>query len=287
MELKEKRFISALLSGKGSINFNKTIANKFGIYAAIMLGELCFKYDYWIDREQLTEDGYFFTTQEDIEKDTCLTPHQQRKGLNALENIVLVKKVGMPSKNYYKILFENLLDAFSDENLKPLLLKSLTTSDEDSSQQVIKDFNSTNKRELIKNTNEINNICISKDKALSPFITSSTDSLNRNNNYKAADGTSQNTALVIAYIKSQNLSEPVEKELIQWYQNNGKRLTGRQVIAKLDVIRKQTTDEEVIRDAIHKAFTNGWRNFYLKEEQKTTSNSESIPIDPNRSNMWF
>jgi len=42
----ESKFIAALLSGKGSINYNKGIARLYGVNAAILLGELCFKYDY-------------------------------------------------------------------------------------------------------------------------------------------------------------------------------------------------------------------------------------------------
>ena len=154
MKLKETRFISTLLSGKGSINYNKTIAEKYGVYAAIMLGELCFKYDYWIDREQVTEDGYFFTTQEDIEADTCLTPYQQRKGLEQLEGIVLIKRVGMPAKNYYKILFDKLVNSVYMEYSQSS--KILTSSNQNSSQQDVENFDTTNKRILMKETNESN-----------------------------------------------------------------------------------------------------------------------------------
>ena len=176
--------IIKLLSGKGSINYNKTIAKLFGIDAAILLGELCFKYDYWSEQDRLTEDGYFYCTQEDIEEDTCLSPYQQREALKKLAGIVYVSKRGLPAKNHFFIdtdalerTVEALHNGVDNKSLKNCTTsgegfsqqvmqhtnsqlessKSLTTSDENLSQQEVKDFNTTNKRELIKETIEREN----------------------------------------------------------------------------------------------------------------------------------
>ena len=174
----ESRFIAALLSGRGSINYNRGIAKIYGVNAAILLGELCFKYDYWTDKGGLTEDGYFFITQEDIEDDTALTPYEQREALKKLKDVVLISKRGLPAKNYYKIDFEMLITCCEKSSYNKL--KNLITSDKESLQQEIKNFNTTNKRELIKETNKTSTILEETSSTLFNKI-----SPRKNNNYMA------------------------------------------------------------------------------------------------------
>jgi hypothetical protein len=49
-----------------------------GIDEAIILGELASEYEYWSRREEL-QDGYFYSTIENIEENTTLTEYKQRK----------------------------------------------------------------------------------------------------------------------------------------------------------------------------------------------------------------
>ena len=95
-----------LLSNAGFIMYSKKAARLFGVNGAILLGELCAKYQYWLDNGGLLEnEGWFFCTREDIEADTMLSSFQQREAMRALtENAVLgTKLMGMPSRTYYRI----------------------------------------------------------------------------------------------------------------------------------------------------------------------------------------
>ena len=93
-----------LLANNGYIVLNKTLMKKVGLHEAILLGELSSEYVYWNKRNEL-EDGYFYSTRENIEEQTMLSSHQQRIAIENLKklDILKMKQIGMPSKNYYSI----------------------------------------------------------------------------------------------------------------------------------------------------------------------------------------
>lgn len=161
--------LMSLLSNNGYIIVNKEIIKKLGLHEAIILGELCSEYCYWENNNKL-DNGYFFSTRENIAVNTGLTPYQQRQPLANLEKmgIVLVKSKGMPLLKWYSLnlnlLFELLKDEIdlitsSEETLQQEVkkpdnkqLNNLTTSCENSGQQDVKKFNTNN-----NNNNNINN----------------------------------------------------------------------------------------------------------------------------------
>ena len=102
--------VAKLLSTDGFIQVNKTLIKKIGLHEAILVGELCAEYNYWDEQGKL-EDGYFYSTRDNIEENTGLSEHYQRKALSHLYElgIILIEKRGLPAKNYYKIDFNILL----------------------------------------------------------------------------------------------------------------------------------------------------------------------------------
>jgi len=97
--------ILQLLSGTGFIVVNKAVAHKFGLYPAIMLGDLASKHLYYEENGTLTEDGYFFATVDDTEKSTTLSKHKQEEALKVLidEGFVEMKLIGVPPKRHFKL----------------------------------------------------------------------------------------------------------------------------------------------------------------------------------------
>ncbi|RYI25077.1 hypothetical protein EVU96_25015 [Bacillus infantis] len=97
--------IIELLRSDGFITVNKNLARAMGIDAAIMYSELISKQKYFKDRGQLSEDGYFFNTVENMEADTTLTKYQQAKAIKALvkANLIHQDNRGLPQKRYFKI----------------------------------------------------------------------------------------------------------------------------------------------------------------------------------------
>lgn len=65
-----------LIASDSFITVNKEIIKKVGLEEAIILGELISELDYWTKNNGLTEDGYFFSTIENIEEKTTLSGHK-------------------------------------------------------------------------------------------------------------------------------------------------------------------------------------------------------------------
>ena len=112
-------FISQLLSTDGYITVNKTLIKKFGLHSAVILGELCREYNYWKNDDKLV-DGAFYSTRENIEENTGLNEHFQRKALTELkeQGVVLIVKKGLPAVNYYTINFDKLLKILTSSSEK-------------------------------------------------------------------------------------------------------------------------------------------------------------------------
>lgn len=107
--------ILSLLGSNNYIIYNSDIAKLFGVNESILLGLLSSKQDFWGKEDRLDGEGYFFITMEDIENKTSLSPHLQRKALNHLQEIgvIKIKYKGMPSKRYFKIETEKLYELLS------------------------------------------------------------------------------------------------------------------------------------------------------------------------------
>lgn len=97
--------ITNTLSIGGFVPYNKVLARNLGVLPAIMAGELVSEYLYWRDNNGITEDGYFYSTVENIELNTGLSRYQQKPALDILSElgVVTVAKKGLPAKRYIKI----------------------------------------------------------------------------------------------------------------------------------------------------------------------------------------
>lgn len=105
-----------LLANNGYIVLNKTLMKKVGIYEAILIGELSSEQIYWEKRNELV-NGFFYSTRENIEKQTMLSSHQQRIAIENLKKIGIleVKLFGMPQKAWYRIIEEGLVRTLNGE----------------------------------------------------------------------------------------------------------------------------------------------------------------------------
>ena len=157
--------ILQLLASSSFITLNKNVIKAVGLEEALLLGELCSEYDYWIKREEL-QDGYFFSTVENIEENTTLNDYKQRKALKSLQQlkIVDVKVKGLPAKRYFKINEEQLIKLlniqysnnlkYSSQNFKELDTKNFECNK--NKQNKNKDNNKKiNKKNLENEFNEL------------------------------------------------------------------------------------------------------------------------------------
>ena len=150
--------LMSILSNDGYIILNKYVMKALGLHEAILLGELCSEYIYWYKEEKL-QDGFFYSTRENIEKETTLSPFQQRQALKKLTEMGLVEilEKDMPKKTYYKVNEEKVYKFLLETDLNFTDVKkfddktsnNLTSSDEKIIHQEVK--------KLEINNNNINN----------------------------------------------------------------------------------------------------------------------------------
>jgi len=140
-----------LLSSSAFIIFNKELARQVGLKEAILLADLISKEEYFIANGMT--DGWFFNTEANIEKDTTLTPYQQRKCLKTLKtNLVLeTKRKGIPAKQYFKINELQVIKLLN--NLSATNLTSINNN---------KEIKIINKLFTIPNISEVESYCLER-----------------------------------------------------------------------------------------------------------------------------
>lgn len=160
--------ILSILSADNFITVNRTLIKELGLEEAVIIGELASEHLYWESRDEL-QDGFFYSTIENVADRTGLTAYQQRTALNNLESagLVEVRKMGMPAKRYIRINEDKLLEVFNDKSLK-----NLTTSDEKTEAQVVQFFD-TNKTKENKTKEEDKTKTNNKGKGFDDVLDSS------------------------------------------------------------------------------------------------------------------
>jgi len=147
-----------LLSSSAFLIVNKQLAKQVGLKGAVLLADLISKEEYFIANGMT--DGWFFNTAKNIEEDTCLTSHQQRKAIKRLKDLEIIetKVIGVPAKQHFKIMEAKLLSYFntSCEETAKLVVKKTQTSCKESEQLAVKKTQTINKNNNKNNNN--NNI---------------------------------------------------------------------------------------------------------------------------------
>jgi|21_taG_2_1085346.scaffolds.fasta_scaffold01778_17 hypothetical protein len=154
-----------LLSSSAFLIVNKQLAKQVGLKGAVLLADLISKEEYFIANGMI--DGWFFNTEDNIEKDTTLTSYQQRKILKILKKhkIIETKRKGIPAKQYFKINEINLLNILNGEENKELVVKKLNNLSETKSTTINKnkEIKITNKLFKKPSVNDVELYCIERN----------------------------------------------------------------------------------------------------------------------------
>lgn len=88
---------------------------RFNLNTAVMLSEIYSEYTYWKSKNKL-ENGWFFSTIENMYCKTGLSKHQQLIACKELMDygIIKVKYQGLPKKRYFKFETTMLNQLYSD-----------------------------------------------------------------------------------------------------------------------------------------------------------------------------
>ncbi len=110
--------ITNVLNPTNTLSVNRLLAHKLGLNAAVVYAALVAKQAYYETRDMLDKDGYFYSTEDDLEESTSLSRAQQARVIDILLDAELVEKDtrGMPAKRCFRVI--------DDENLLTSLLKT-------------------------------------------------------------------------------------------------------------------------------------------------------------------
>jgi len=99
-----------LLSSSAYLIVNKKVARQVGVKEAILLADLISKENYFIENNML-DDGWFFNTANNIERDTTLSRHKQSVAIKNLEKKGFIKSKlkGVPASLHFKIIDTKIL----------------------------------------------------------------------------------------------------------------------------------------------------------------------------------
>lgn len=102
-----------LIASRNFITVNKDLMQLLGLEEAVLLGELSSEYEYWRAQDKL-DDGWFYSTVENVEENTTLTKYKQKKALDNLQRmgILEVQRKGIPAKRYIRINEGKLCEIF-------------------------------------------------------------------------------------------------------------------------------------------------------------------------------
>lgn len=227
--------IDFLASGN-YIAVNRTLIKAFGLEGAVLIGELASEAKYWNDRDKL-EDGWFFSTIENVEEATGLSGYQQRKALSELTSagVIETAQKGIPKKRYIRIHFMELVNLVNDKSLK-----NSTTVGEETSPLESEKVDINNYNEQLEETTKKK-----ERKKLSTF-----------------------DAIIAERTNDERLREVIG-EFIRMRSRIGKPLTNYALQLRLNKLwRLGSTDEERIA-IVEQSVGAGWQDFYeLKEEPK-------------------
>jgi hypothetical protein len=98
-------FIYDLLRSDSSIVINKHLIHSIGLTETIIFSELLSKYNYFKNKETLTEDGFFFCTVADLEESTGIQRRSQETAIKSLikYDLIMYTLRGIPQLRYFKI----------------------------------------------------------------------------------------------------------------------------------------------------------------------------------------
>jgi len=100
-----------LLRADGSIIINKKLNFSMGTHTTMVYTELLSRFMYFLEKDNLTDDGYFFNTVDDLKLGTGLGRTAQTNAINKLEELGFIKTDlrGMPPKRHFEIIADTQL----------------------------------------------------------------------------------------------------------------------------------------------------------------------------------
>ena len=163
----------SLLDGNGFIKLNKALNHYLGTSTAIILAELISEYNYWKKLDRLTEEGYFYSTIDNIWAETSIKKDTQITSIKKLSDLGVITCIrgGYKGQRYFTIHEDVLIQVVlkaqqsfekQEKKYKPLILKNAPEKSEnlDFGKSDVVDFGKSDVVDFGKsdvNNNNVNN----------------------------------------------------------------------------------------------------------------------------------
>lgn len=97
--------IISLLDSNGFIKLNKSLTHYLGLHTAIFLAEIISEHEYWRKMNRLDEQGFFYSTVENVWEETGLKRDVQMKSVARLKSlgILEVERLGSKRMRHFRI----------------------------------------------------------------------------------------------------------------------------------------------------------------------------------------
>lgn len=294
--------ILSLIASRNFIAVNKDLMRLLGLDEAVLLGELASEYAYWHEQNKL-DGGWFYSTVENVEKNTTLKKNRQATALKNLQKIGIIEvtRKGLPAKRYIKINEEKILDVLSNKKLKnstsePEKLEKSTVPSVDENRPTSRTENgqldipksAINKNNRIKINNNIkkeSKVKREEEKKLIEKVNNS-NSISENKsiikntkkpltNNSLTEKNDSFDKLIESYTKNEKIQEEL-KEYLKVRKTMKAPLTNRAIKLFLSRLSDLTNDDAEKLRIIQNSIMNGWKTFYpLKPDQKEQLNNKS------------
>lgn len=245
-----------LLANDNYITVNKMIAKKIGLTEAVLLGELASEFKYWKNRNELTEDGFFYSTVDNVSENTTLSDRQQRAAVKNLKEVGVleVKLKGLPAKRYFK---------FNEEQLMQIMEIQFTQNERSSSDKTqeldiykTQEIDTSNKQTNNNNLKKYNN--------------------KKNNQDKKQERKGSFDAILAGYTSNAKIIDLLQ-EWLKVRKAKRAAMTDRAIkmnIAKLDDLSKQS--EMTVKEYLSEVICRGWAAFYKINNYNSTQQKQAV-----------
>ena len=98
--------ILQLMNPSNTMSVNRYLAHAMGMCETMIYSALISKFTYYASNGQTDEEGWFYSTEYDLQESTTYGERQQRVGIKHLiENgLIECKRFGMPARRYFRVL---------------------------------------------------------------------------------------------------------------------------------------------------------------------------------------
>ena len=275
-----------LIASDSFITVNKALIKSVGLEAAVIVGELASEHNYWQQNNGITEEGYFFSTIENIEDKTSLSEHKQRQALKKLEElgVVSVKVKGLPAKRYVKLNPEQLMELFQNKE------KSISETSSGNFQELAPENFNRNNNIINNNISIINNMEETSSsetcKETSPNEFFEEETINNDAPPSPPPAVKSKKITVkdqlTNFVNDSQLTHETKDVLLKWIFNIGlpKGVRLEQLKDMLTKIWKECNgNESLVRESIENSYLHNWFGFYPSKVSKPTS-SHNNPAQP-------